>query len=265
MNDGDLHHDHLKEQPETEVPFVPYVSEAFSEDNEAQKKRRRLLIPIIVAAVLGLIYLVMSLQKKNNFYQKTLSALKFDYRSGETVLAEDDSIIPGERAKAIAENLLNRSVQIDAVSYYLDPDRTLSDDIAEYQFTRNGEGDTADITVGTAGSLSSSTQTVRRTGSGTKIRKNDSWENATGIALPQLYEYCFLAASNNSVSISCESAYETYVNSTRYTCELWLMQSGGTYYTLYRYYDGSTLKAVRVLNSQDDLMCVYDIRNYSIL
>ena len=99
MNDGDM------QKNTEEVPFVPYVAEAFAGDDDKRKKKRILFIPLIIAVVLGLIYLIMTVQKKNNFYQKTLADLSFDYRNGETVLDDDDSIKPGALASEISESI----------------------------------------------------------------------------------------------------------------------------------------------------------------
>ena len=58
------------------------------------------------------------------------------------------------------------------------------------------------------------------------------------------------------------------VDGKNYTCELWLMEDNSgsktVYTTIYRYYDGSRLAGVRLLFDYDDLMEVYDIKNYVI-
>lgn len=268
MKDNEL----LEQQPaadsvtEQEVPFVPYVTEALEESG---KKKRPLwmIVSICVLAVVVLIYIILAAVKKNNFYQKTVAALEFDYRYGESVMGESaDGLKKGEKAKEIYAQMENHGVSVHAVQYFLRDDRSMEADIAEYQFTHNGEGDTAEIEIGTVDGIASRKQTVRKTSSGgMQIQKGGTWENASDISLPFLYEYCFAVSPSGSMSIQYKETFETFVSGKNMVCEIWLMNIGSAYYTVYRYYNGSTLEAVRVLSKADDLMCIYDIRDYSIL
>lgn len=252
---------------EEEVPFVPYAAEAFAESEKKNKQFFKYVILLSVIVLLIIVYIVMQAAKKNNFYRETVSELTFDYRLGEAVMEDSASRTgKGDIAKSIAESFQNRGVRIRAVQYYLNNDRTMHSDISEYEFTHNGEGDMAEIEIGTVNALFSKTQTVRRNASGVQIKKGSDWEPAEGISLPHLYDYCFAISSyDNNTVLPCDQAYETYVNGSSMICEIWRMQTGNSYFTVYRYYKSGTLKAIRVLNSQDDLMCVYEIKGYTTL
>ena len=271
MNDQEVYENTAGEQAsapaEEEVPFVPYALEAFGETDVEKKRFRRYLILIGVIVLLVIVYIVMRVAKQNNFYRETISSLQFDYRSGEYIMEDTLEKTPkGDRAEAIASTMENHAVRIDAIQYYLNPDRSMNADISEYNFTHNGEGDTAEIEIGTRDSVRSKKETVRRTSRGVQVLNGSDWEDASGISLPHLYDYCFSVSSHNGIVVNpCTQAYETYVNNRSMICEIWLIQAGSSYYTVYRYYSGSTLKAIRVLNSSDNLMCVYEIKSYAVI
>ena len=263
MSEPELRENKTLPETEEELPFVPYAAEAEAEESVGRKKKIILLIPLAVALICVIIVAVMSTMRKNNFYQDALSSLSFDYRQGETVKSDPESGLSFDHAERLAESLKNKAVDITAYSYYLDEKNAISEDIAEYRLTHNGEGDTAQITFCTANAISSETEEIRRTSSGVLVRDGSSWKEVSDISLPQLYEYCFSVKSNSKHEISKNKCFTTSVGNILYDCEIWLMHVGSNYYTLYRYYTGNTLRAVRVLNSSDNLTWVYDIKAYS--
>lgn len=263
MSEPELRENKPLPNTEDELPFTPYAAEAEAEGAADRKKKLLLIIPLAVAVLCVIIFAVMSAMRKNNFYQEALSTLSFDYRKGETVMGNPDSGLSFDHAERLAESIKNKAVEITAISYYLNEKNEISDDIAEYRLTHNGEGDTAQITFCTANDITSDTEEIRRTGSGVQIRNGSSWKEVSDISLPLLYEYCFSVKSNSKQEISKNQCFTSSVGGILYDCEIWLMHSGSNYYTLYRYYTGNTLRAVRVLNSSDNLTWVYAINAYS--
>lgn len=229
----------------TALPFVPYAAEAAMESS-GKKQKRMLRILIILIILTAITFAVFFIGKRWNFYEKNMGALHFDYRKGE--LMDELSDLPhGASAKALAEKIGNSPVSLKAIYYMIDEKGNTSDTVSVYDYTHAADGDRLHSRTGVSGWF-----VTRSTDSGT----------TAGNLLP-IFDYCFSVDSRTGIRLECIDSYETVLGKTTYTCEVWLLEnstgSQTVYNTLYRYYDGGTLSAVRVLNQYNKIMDIYDI------
>lgn len=252
---------------EPEVPeegFVPYCADAKSDGDK--RLGRKAVILIVLAALLVLVPVFVFTARRLNFFHKTINQLAFDYREGETADENHAEQFGGYSLK-ISEQMKDKQVSVSAVTYSFNDKGGMFTDVASYDYTKNGAESVLDVCIGSEKSLFSKKMTLRNNGSRTEMKKGSGWEADNDAYVPPLSDFFFGTKNHGDISFECCDGYETVVGKTNYNCEIWLMQAGSDsnaeYYTLYRYFDGGKLAAVRVLVSTDTLMDVYDIRSYS--
>ena len=259
----------LPPPPEDEKPeegFVPYCgSEEAKLDMPKSNKKIIILIILIAAAVI--LTGISIISRKYNFYQSALSALQFDYRQGEVIY--DESIDhPGSLAKALSEQIGNRPVHVDTTMYLFDLKQTLQNIMTEYAYSHSADESILEVRTGSEKSLFMKHFTYRASSMGYQKKSGSSWKDDPDAYVPKLNEYFFGTQDHAGIRYGCEQSSEVNVNGKNYTCELWLMEDNSgsktVYTTIYRYYDGSRLAGVRLLFDYDELMEVYDIKNYVI-
>ncbi len=231
-------------QPE-EVPFVPYVTEA-RQANSRRKKIALIILALLSAAAL-LLGGFLFFARRYNFYSKTMKNLQFDYRNGESMDEETKTDLAA-RAEALAGKI-GSNVRLHANVYAFSVNRELSSTVSQYDYTRTADEENLHICTGKEGWFSTASTDLKHS-----LNQEDS-----EAAFPHLYAFFFAAESSDDFTLQCVDSYYTGVGKTTYVCEVYVMDTADTNYTLYRYYCGDTLKAVRVLSTQTERMDVYDI------
>ncbi len=254
----------VPEQPEE--GFVPYVTEAAASENSGKQHRLILLIPLVLLGVVVIIAAVLLLLTHFNRYHRVMKQLSFDYR--DEIPGAKDIEHTGERSIALAKELKDAPVRVNAICYLLNEQDQGDGTVAEYNYL-SSKGLTELKTVTSAkNGLRSKEKNVRLRADGYEILEGDEWVAAEKEYIPDMRDYFFGISSHNNVTIGCYDTYDTTVNGKPYVCEVWLMDetfgSQTVYSTLYRYYDGSRLAAVIVLHDTDELKEVYDITSYEI-
>ena len=252
-------------EPEQPEPgFVPYCAEAA---NVKQKRSIKviLLVILLILVIIGFCFMLIS--RKYNFYTETLSSLKFDYRSGEASPVQDETG-DGHLAENLAGQCKNKQLNIKAVEYTFDENRNISKTVTRYDYSYNVNEIVSQAKTGTENWFLTQKQGYRYSkANGLETGSGDKWEHADEGYIPALYTYCFQTESNAVESFRWHDTYETELDGSKYTCEIWLLcdNSSGApnYLTLYRYYSGERLAGVRVLSKTDPIMNVYDIQEYS--
>lgn len=259
----------IPQPPDTpELPeegFVPYCTEA--EPDAAHKQNRRIRLLIVLIILVAAVSLFSVIGSKFNFYHKTLSTLQFDYRDGETVI-EDSTVQIGFLANRLAGQIGQKQTHVQANFYLFDENNNLANAVSAYDYTHSIDKDELSVRSGVKASVISSKMHLRRTANGYEKQSGGSWKPAEDAYIPPLNAYFFSTENSEDFLISCYDTYYTYVGDALYTCEVWLMEDDRgavpVYYTLYRYYSGVDLAAVRVLSDHDSMMEVYDITDYQI-
>lgn len=252
-----------KREPEMpEEGFVPFAAEAAANKH---KRKVKLLLLLLCAAVLFGVLLICS--RFFGFYTRTMKHLKFDYRSGEAVSEAkvDDADNPSE---VISRALGSDGFTAEANVYCFNSQAAISLTASHYRYEYTKDGADLYVRTGTDGGLFASSDHYHADSAGHVTKINWSKESPSDDReTANLSDYFFAVKPHGNVKLQRENSYYTSVNGTTYICELWLMESnsGGktVYYTIYRYYQNDKLAGVRVLNSEDDLMMVYDITDYA--
>ncbi len=264
---------HTDEFEKQELPVVPPPVESESEfhyepiedPDKFKRKVRILLILVGICVLIGVLYFV---NNTFNFYDLHMKKLRFDYREGESAKAAI-SDLSGEFAQKLTKQISQPSVHIQADQVVFSLDGTLLNQLTSYDYTYTNELEELHFRTGVEDWIFTESGTLRYTESGVKRKDGSEWKAESKEPMPDLYDYCFASADHGEIKIAFNNAYETEVSSEPYRCEIWLMESprsGVTfYYTLYRYYqpDGQ-LAAVRVLRNNQQLMFVYDIKDYTL-
>ena len=256
-----------------ELPVVPPPAESESEFHyepieDPDKFRRKVKILLILVAVCVLIGILFFVNNTFNFYDMHIRKQRFDYRKGETVgktVSEDTS----ELAVRLSEQIRQPLVQIQAEQSTFGLNGDYLSQITAYDYIFAADKEELSFRTGIEDWILTESGTLRRTAAGVERKKGSEWTAETEEPMPALYDYCFAAADRGQTKLAFNASYDTRVNDNDYRCEIWLMEtqsSGMTfYYTLYRYYqpDGQ-LAAVRVLRNNQQLMYVYEIKNYTL-
>lgn len=251
------------EQPE--AGFVPYCAEA-ADEKPKRNWKLVLLIILLILVIIGFCFTLFS--RKLNFYSRTLSALNFDYRNGESSAVQDETG-DGHYAGNLSQQCKNHQVDLKAVEYTFDESRNISKTLTRYDYSYNVNEVVSEAKIGTANWFLTQKQGYRYSkANGLETGNGDKWEPASEGYIPALFTYCFATESNAVESFRWRDTYQTEVNGIQYNCEIWLLCDTGSgspvYLTLYRYYNGERLAGVRVLSNTDDFMTVYDIQEYTI-
>lgn len=255
------------EKPETpEEGFVPYAAEAAKE--EAGNTRKVVFVLILVLLIVAGI-VVIAFGRKYNFYRETIGTLKFDYRDGE-VNGPPIEDVNHSYALEIAKLARNHQINASIVHYQFDEQKHLDPTVTKYDYTYNVNEVRADIKKGTESWYGTKEETVRRTDAkGYEIMKGGDWVADNNVYIPPLYSYLFEIGETPTRRFDWHQSFDSVVNGKIYTCEIWLMTDTSSnepvYLTLYRYYDGNQLSAVRIANQFDMTLQVYDVQSYSII
>lgn len=245
----------ILEQPEE--GFVPYAAEAEAAPN--RRFRIGILILIVLTVITIILAVVLAVGKQHNYYEKILNSLRFDYRSGE-MISEESLPEHGSFAKAVSEQISGKSYTFDAAMYMLDEQNTVQEFAAEYHYEHTPVKDLILSTTGAKGVIFKK-----------KIKEEIPLGAVTTVKSSMsllVKEYCFGTKDHDVYTYECYDSYPTSVGGKSFTCEIWLMcdnrSKDAVHYTLYRYYDGAQLAAVRVLNDQNEIAEVYDIKYISV-
>ena len=239
--------------------------EPIPDDEGRQKRKIRLfLILLIAAAMIGALLII---NNTLNFYDVHMRRMQFDYREGELVSGQSPAE-PGKKATEIAGEINGRQVSVQAEMLLYNSEGEASLTLSAYTYKYTSGSEELSYRTGTKDLLFTKSGTLRRDGTGLQKKSGSSWEHTDDGNIMNLYGYCFAAADFGKNTVSPHESYYTEVGGKTYLCEIWLMAeelgSGGVRYnTLYRYYDGDRLAAVRVLKSDQELMEVYEIKDYS--
>ena len=259
----------LPPAPEDEKPeegFVPYCG---SEEAEAEQRnpKKKMTLFLILVIVLIVIFAGSILARQFNYYHAVLGKLRFDYREGEATY-ENSADTSGSLAKAISEEIGDRPVRISAAMYMFDEKQKLQNVVAEYDYLHKSDEETLDVHTGSENALFMKSFSYRKSSDGNQKRKGSEWVSDPEAYVPKLNEYFFGTEDHGGIRFAFQQSSDVEVGGKMYTCELWLMEdSSGSrtvYTTLYRYYSGSQLEGVRILFDFDNVMEVYDVRNYII-
>lgn len=254
------------EQPEkTEEGFVPYAAEAAQ--NDRNSTRKVVFVLILVLLIVAFI-VVIAFGRKFNFYQETIGTLRFDYRNGEVNGPPIEDAMHSY-AVELAQQTRGRQINASIVHYQFDEQKHLEQTVTKYDYAYNVNEVRADIKKGTASWYGAREQTVRRTDTnGYQIMKGSDWVEDDQAYIPPLYTYLFEIGETPTRRFDWHQSYDSVINGKIYTCEIWLLTDTSSgepvYLTLYRYYDGSTLRGVRIANQFDMTLQVYDVQSYSI-
>lgn len=227
---------------------------------------------VILVTVLGLLLLLMSFTvaaKHFTLYARTMKQLRFDYRRGEITDEPLDEIHPST-ADTVKEQLdgAGKGVRIQATAMLFNENGTYTPTLTLYDYYHGLEASASDrITMQTCAEYCFPTETtdLMQTADGICMVKSDGeWVATNELHIPDLYNYCF--ATEATKGVEHFASYYSQVGNIRYLCEIWLMEEesgdGTVYNTLYRYYNGAKLCAVRLLPSYSTNMLVFDITDY---
>lgn len=253
------------EKPEVpEEGFVPYAAEAAKKSGSGIRKVT-ILVLLILLALVGVIVIVFG--KTFNFYQKTIGTLSFDYRNGEAVSDPIEDVTVSYAAE-LAERCRSSQVNATIVHYQFDEQENLSDTVTRYEYAYNVNEARARIEKGTASWYGAKEQTVRKTANGYEVQEGGRWVESSNAYLPPLFTYLFEVGETANRKFEWYQSVDSTVNGKIYNCEIWLLTDTSSgepvYLTLYRYYQGEKLCAVRILNNLDTTTQVYDVQSYSI-
>ena len=252
------------EQPEVpEEGFVPYCAEA---EKDGKKPNVKLLVLLLLLLLVIAGVVVISFSRKHNFYQKTMSSLLFDCRNGEQMGTPEEEILISD-AETLAAEAPDSQVHIHANLYVFDEQENMEQVVTQYVYSYNTNEEEAYVKMGTPRWFGSKEQHYRyRSDEGFETEKGGKFQKDDNAYFPPLFSYCFGVESDGAVTYKLRQRGPSHVNGKTYDCEIWLMcdKSGGepVYITLYRYYDNGRLTGVRVLNSLDTQIQVYDIQSY---
>ena len=251
-------------EPEiTEENFVPDFNLEYEQNK--WKRKRILLLCLLGAAVLLGLFIIFG--RRNCLYNRMMRNLEFDYRNGEEI-DNTQTALTGWAERA-ADAVAGKNLTLQANMYCFNSSGALSLSASKYSYERTADG-TADLHIQTGGANSIRTEKssyhTDANGKAEQVSGSLS-QNADLYAAELLYDFCFAVEDTDRIKIERRNAYETFVGERRYTCEVWVMSATVNktlkYFTLYRYYSGSELNALRMLDTTSDLMFVYDITEYT--
>lgn len=259
---------------------IPASAAAFSSANFQEADllplpsphRHKKLLIIILTIVLSLLILLLiySVAAKNfTLYARTMKHLRFDYRQGEISDAPLDDITPA-LADDIKEQIdaAEQGVRIQATAMLFNENGTYTPTLTLYDYYHSLDaGATDTITTRTCAEYWFPTETtdLMQTDDGSCMVKLDGeWVQTDELHIPNLYDYCF--ATTQTKGVAHYASYYSQVCDMQYLCEIWLIEEEGDegiiYNTVYRYYSGGKLCAVRLLPSYSTNMLVFDITDY---
>ncbi len=234
--------------------------------------RHKKLLTIILVIVLSLLLLLAgyTVAAKNfTLYARTMKQLRFDYRCGELTDTPLDDITPST-AEVIKKQLdtADEGVRINATAMLFNENGTYTPTLTLYDYYHASDKAASNtLTMQTCAEYwfpTETTELMQSSEGNCMVKTDDEWAETDELHIPDLYDYCF--ATEDTKGVEHFASYYSQVGSINYLCELWLMEedtSDGTVYnTLYRYYNGGRLCAVRLLPSYSTNMLVFDITDY---
>lgn len=251
-------------------PDVPPVTEEYAPlpDAVGTTSRRSAKIRLLLI-VLGILLLLAGLLFYNaqfNFYDRTMRHLGFDYRNGESIgasLGTDTSV-----AIPIANRVQNSTLSLHAVHYVLIDAATTDRTVTVLDYTHAADHNAIALRSGVEDWIFTKSESIRETSDGCEVKSGFHWEQTTELQVPDYATLFFAAADTAHHKVKLYDCYPACVNEKQYTCEIWLIEQKDVeqpvYFTVYRYYSGDILAAVRILNSNASTMSVFDITDYTL-
>lgn len=258
-----------EEQPKFVKPEFPPVTEEYAPLADAvgaevkqSRKFKLLVILMILAALLG-IYLLFA--GKLSFYERTLRHIGFDYRDGEII---GESVNPDTSiAEQLAEQFQGKSIAFRTVRYSMYNDRTMTNSVSEYDITLSANGGSSTQRTGLANRLLTQKEQILDENGSIKEKTLFKWHDVADLSIPCLDVLFFAVDQTDSYIAQLDSSSSSVINGETYQCEIWLVeildQAAPVYFTTYRYYTDGQLAGVRVLNSNSEIMDIYDIKDYA--
>ncbi len=234
--------------------------------------RHKKLLTIILVIVLCLLLLLMgyTVAAKNfTLYARTLKQMQFDYRYGELTDEALESIT--QTTADIVKDQLDTSdkgLRIQAIAMLFNENGTYTPTLTLYDYYHTADKTAADtITMKTCAEYwfpTEITKLMQFDDGSCMVESDGKYVETDEMHIPDLYSYCFVTEETKGVEHY--TSYYSQVDGTLYLCEIWLMEekSGDeiVYNTIYRYYNGVKLCAVRLLPSYSTNMLVLDITDY---
>lgn len=251
--------------PKLQKPVFPTPQEDYAPLPDAigaeQKKPVFRIITCIVAGLALLAGIFLLCSNLFGLYDRTFKQLSFDYRDGETI-GEVIAELPESRS------IEDKTISITAARYSFDSAEQLDISASALEYSHNSTEDSLHEKIGVPNWLFSQSYNLRQIGNFCEEKSLFRWKSTDEHFVPDLAAICFATESTDRAVIQFYDHYHSEVDGKNYQCEIWLMEeivSGQTvYHTIYRYYDGDRLAAVRVVKSNSDFMDVYDIKSYSV-
>ncbi len=227
-------------------------------------KKKLLVLLCIVLVLLMAVTGYSAAAAHLTLYARTQKHLAFDYRNGE--ICTNPLPEGGESKAAAVKNQLNGdAVHISATAMLFTEEGRYNETLTLYDYSHTPQG--AELTMETCAAYRFGTEKtqLRQTAGGiTEAFADGTWQADASLQIPDLYSYFF--ADEETKGMELFESHHSTVGSRTYLCEIWLMeeQQGDTivYNTLYRYYFGDTLAAVRLLPSYSKNMLVFDVGGY---
>lgn len=280
MKATDMQHNDIYTDTKTDKEAPASVAEFSSSDiQEADllplpsPHRHKKLLVIILVIIFCLLLLVMGYSvaaKHFTLYARTMQQLQFDYRLGEITDAPLDDDTASTMADHIKTQLdaTSKGVRIQATAMLFNENGTYTPTLTLYDYYHGLDAAATDtITMQTCVEYWFPTEAtdLMQTADGLCMVKSDGeWVETDELHILDLYDYCFAASEDSN--IEHYASYYSEVGNVRYLCEIWLMEEasseGTVYNTIYRYYNGNKLCAVRLLPSYSTNMLVFDITDY---
>ncbi len=266
--------------PVTDVELPASVAEFSSADLKdadllplPSPHRHKKMLTVILVVVLILLLLLMGYAiAAGNFtlYARTIKQIKFDYRQGE-ITDQPLEAVTKTTADVIMQQLGERDVAIEAVAMLFNENGTYTPTLTLYSYLHTAKETAADtLTMQTCAEYWFPTETtsLKQNADGqcyiSTENEQNNWTETDSFHIPNLYDYCF--ATEETDGVEHYASYHSRVGNTNYLCEIWLMEEESeedtVYNTLYRYYDGDRLCALRLLPSYSTNMLVFDIVDY---
>ena len=255
------------DEPEKpEEGFVPYAAEALEAAGKKQKRKVVLLLVLLFLAVAGFVFTFLA--KTQNFYQRTLMSLKFNYLEGE-IEGDVDEFSEGDLSAALSDQCRGRQIQAEAVLYTFNEEGALLNSLSTYSYSYTPQEQLLNTCSGASGWFSKKKSQMRLTAeNGFEIMEKGAWKQQQEGSMTLLYDFFFETKSDENKQFQFRQSQKAVIEKKPYTLEVWTLCDKSTgksiYYTLYRYFSGMTLAGVRVLSSEDKLMDVYDIQSYTV-
>lgn len=279
MKATDMQHNDIHTDTKTEKEAPASVAEFSSSDIQAadllplpspHRHKKRLVIILVIVLCLLLLVMGYSVAAKHfTLYARTMQQLRFDYRLGEITDAplDDTTSTMADDIKAQLD-AASKGIRMQATAMLFNENGTYTPTLTLYDYYHGFDAAATDtITMQTCVEYWFPTETthlMQTANEACMVKSDGKWVETDELHIPDLYAYCFAASENSN--IEHYASYYSEVGNVRYLCEIWLMEEesseGTVYNTIYRYYNGGKLRAVRLLPSYSTDMLVFDITDY---